>query len=124
MINATDWNIIPVGDSAETGETLTYNVKFAPHTINIGSMGTGSSIVNRTIFSHLLQHSDKWEYIGIDPMNLWLQYYKKYTRLVSKITSDAEDIYNTIKEYHTIHITRISTNRRVKDKMIIRDIKL
>lgn len=83
------WNKIPVGEGAEGA--VCWDVTQAPHMLVCGPTGTGKSVLQRNIFFHLVQHSDRWSFIGIDPKRVELKPYAKYTDTVLGIGTNLED---------------------------------
>ena len=83
------WNEIPLGLGVN-GEVL-WNVQKSPHMLVSGATGSGKSVLQRTVFLHLLQHSDRWGFIGVDLKRVELSPYSKYKDIVLGIGTDFED---------------------------------
>lgn len=83
------WNKIPIGEGAEG--TVCWDVTQAPHMLACGPTGAGKSVLQRNIFFHLVQHSDRWSFIGVDPKRVELKPYAKYTDTVLGIGTNLED---------------------------------
>ena len=83
------WNEIPIGEGANG--VVTWDVTKAPHMLVCGPTGTGKSVLQRNIFFHLVQHSDRWSFIGVDPKRVELKPYAKYTDTVLGIGTNLED---------------------------------
>ena len=83
------WNTIPLGEGSEG--PVTWDVSSAPHLLVCGPTGTGKSVLQRNIFFHLVQHQDRWGFIGVDPKRVELKPYAKYTDTVLGIGTNLED---------------------------------
>lgn len=83
------WNEIPLGFGIN-GD-ICWDVLEAPHMLLYGPTGSGKSVIQRNVFFHLLQYSDRWSFIGIDPKRVELSTYSKYKDVVLDIGTDLED---------------------------------
>lgn len=83
------WNMIPIGEGASG--PVCWDVTKAPHMLVCGPTGTGKSVLQRNVFFHLVQHSDRWSFIGVDPKRVELKPYAKYTDTVLGIGTNLED---------------------------------
>lgn len=83
------WNEIPLG--AGIDGDVCWDVTVAPHMLVCGPTGSGKSVFQRNVFFHLLQYSDRWSFIGIDPKRVELSPYSKYKDIVLGIGTDLED---------------------------------
>ena len=95
------WNRIPLGVGAN-GE-VAWEPSFTPHMLITGGAGSGKSIVQRSIFLHLLQHKDKWSCVGIDPKGVEFTPYKEY-EVVQEVATNLSDsvplLRNVEQELH------------------------
>ena len=83
------WNEIPLGLGID-GDVC-WDVTVAPHMLVCGPTGSGKSVFQRNVFLHLLQNSDRWSFIGVDPKRVELSPYSKYKDIVLGIGTDLED---------------------------------
>ncbi len=88
------WNEIPLG-VGEDGE-VTWNVKNDSHMLIAGPTGSGKSVIQRNIIAHCVQHSDMWEFIGVDLKQVELSSYEDYPG-VKRIVFDKEEGVDALK---------------------------
>ena len=93
----SDWDRIPLGVGAD-GE-VAWNPSNAPHLLITGPVGSGKSVVQRNILLHLLQHKDKWGFIGIDPKGVELTSYAEYevVRDIATTPTDAVSLLRNVE---------------------------
>lgn len=89
------WNEIPLGKYGS--KEVYWNPDYSPHMLLCGPTGTGKSVLLRNVFFHLVQHSDKWSFIGIDLKKVELKPYAKYTDVVMGIGTDLEESVELLK---------------------------
>ena len=83
------WDEIPLGQGID-GE-IVWKVTDNPHILVCGTTGGGKSVLQRNIVFHCIQHSDKWQFLGIDPKRVELSAYAKYDNAVLGIATNLED---------------------------------
>lgn len=89
------WNEIPLGKKGS--QEVHWNPDYSPHMLLCGQVGTGKSVLQRNVFFHLVQHSDRWSFIGIDLKKVELKPYAKYTDVVLGIGTTLEESVKLLK---------------------------
>ena len=89
------WSEIPLGTGLD-GDVC-WDVRKAPHMLVCGPTGSGKSVLQRNVFLHLLQHSDRWSFIGIDLKHVELSPYSKYEDIVLGIGTKMEDSVELVR---------------------------
>ncbi len=93
------WNEFPLGLGRD-GEVV-WNVKDDPHMLIAGPTGSGKSVAQRNVIVHCVQHSDMWEFIGIDVKRVELSPYEGYPG-VKGIALDKEEGVEALKMVSSI----------------------
>lgn len=90
----SSWDKIPMGVGA-AGEVF-WDVSKAPSMFICGYAGSGKSVAQKTIIFHTIQHSDKWDFLGIDLKGVELSAFKKYDT-VKGVATELEDAVEILR---------------------------
>lgn len=98
------WDKIPLGlvksvDSKgkEFLSEKVWNITTKPHALLVGGVGSGKSIIQRSIIFHCVQNSEQWDLYGIDLKRVELNVYGKYTQSVKSIAKNISESFEVFE---------------------------
>jgi hypothetical protein len=89
------WSVFPMGETK--AGVASYDVGVFPHVLIGGPSGTGKSVLQRNIVFHVIQHNDRWRFLGVDLKRVELTPYNKYKKTVKGIATDVEQGLEVLK---------------------------
>jgi hypothetical protein len=105
LSNGFLWNEIPIGQDIY-GEPVVWNVGQEAHALLAGSSDSGKTVVQRSIFTHCLQHKNIWKVIGIDLKIIEFSQFKKFKESVFDTSTTLKESVKMLERIKEIMLNR------------------
>lgn len=83
------WDEFPLGKAGGT-KPVVWNPTSSPHLLISGPLGSGKSVIERSIIFHCLLNPDKWRVVAVDPWNE-LSRYEKYSPTILGVAKNLDE---------------------------------
>lgn len=86
------WDRFPLGLHSN-GKEAVWNSRTSPNALIIGGVGSGKSVIQRSILTHCSQHIDKWKVLVICPFRVAFSSYKnRYPEMIDLASTVSDGI--------------------------------
>jgi DNA segregation ATPase FtsK/SpoIIIE-like protein len=128
----TTWDRFPLGVHSN-GEEAFWETYTAPNALIIGEIGSGKSVIIRSILAHCFHNRNHWQVLGIDLLRVEFASYKRHYPDLLDFASTIPDGVEMLRYAHEEMITRyekmeeeqvnhfLELNQQPKSLMIIVD---